>query len=634
MQEKMRKLVKTLIDSYPGALTGKELAALLKISEKSIQNYIHSLNKEAGLEMITSSNKGYRADYTASVNFLSQTTVASAIPQTFEQRYRWIVKKLLIDKTDEVDAFQLCEDLFISYQTLKIVVKKFNSAYENYNIQIKFKKNKLVVTGNEYDKRKAISGMIYDEGSCSYISFKSLEDQFERELVWGVKVLLEDFYSDWNLYINDFSKMNLLLHILIIIHRIRTNNYVEEEFADIPLQHNPYKSLVEKLDTYLYNSFNIHLIEEEKHNICMQCIINANSCPDDNVELQDYIEVDIADDVVHILKAVEAEYQIDIMDQAFFDRFIMHISLLLHRAKKREYIRNPLAKSVKSNCPFIFEVAVSIAVRLMKKFDNVIKEDEITYIALHIGQQIEKHIAENRKIRTVLLFPEYRDLGAKFYNSLLLEFGDVLLIDKIIRDEMELELLTYDLVITIVELQEITPIKSIVVPPFYYKLNKMLLIEIIDSIIEMKSKKLLMEKFDQYFEAELFVYRSETDKLTMIHQLCERLSQKGYVEDAFEQAVLDREYASSTAFGNIAIPHSQTHNGLKNKVAVAISDRGIMWDNTGKVNIIFLVSIRHEEAFELHAIYESLLKISQDESRNEALVKAKTIEEFKRIILK
>ncbi|MDR0922952.1 MAG: HTH domain-containing protein, partial [Hungatella sp.] len=187
MEEITRKLVKTLIDSYPDVLTGKELAMLLKVSEKSIQKYIHNLNKEAGLDIITSSNKGYKADYTASVRFLSQMIIPPSIPQTSEQRYRWIAKKLLIDKADEVDAFQLCEDLFISYQTLKNVIKKFNSAYENYKIQIKFRKNKLVVVGDEYDKRKAISGMIYDEGSHSYINYKVLEEQFEKELVWEVK---------------------------------------------------------------------------------------------------------------------------------------------------------------------------------------------------------------------------------------------------------------------------------------------------------------------------------------------------------------------------------------------------------------------------------------------------------------
>ena len=64
--------------------------------------------------------------------------------------------------------------------------------------------------------------------------------------------------------------------------------------------------------------------------------------------------------------------------------------------------RNPLTRSLKSTYPMIFEVAVFIASGLQERLGIPLPDDEIAYIAMHVGGQLDMgprgaHLRENAR---------------------------------------------------------------------------------------------------------------------------------------------------------------------------------------------------------------------------------------------
>ncbi len=85
-----------------------------------------------------------------------------------------------------------------------------------------------------------------------------------------------------------------------------------------------------------------------------------------------------------IARAAE-DYRVDLVDETFVLRLALHVQNLLRRAEESALTRNPLTRSLKTTYPMIFEVAVSIASGLHDRLGTPIHDDEIAYIAMHVG---------------------------------------------------------------------------------------------------------------------------------------------------------------------------------------------------------------------------------------------------------
>lgn len=80
--------------------------------------------------------------------------------------------------------------------------------------------------------------------------------------------------------------------------------------------------------------------------------------------------------------------------------------------------------------------------------------------------------------------------------------------------------------------------------------------------------------FHTYFEEDLTLIHPENAEWEwVISCLCKKLYTKNYTNQDFEEKVFKREYAATTAFGNIAIPHSVDMDAIKTSIALAISQK-------------------------------------------------------------
>ena len=110
--------------------TASELADVLDVSIRTVKMYVKEINTLAYHKVILSSNKGYTALKINDLGFLNE-------PQTlafsYSERSIYIIKKILIEHKP-LNTFDLCDELFISYSTLKSDLAKMNTLYQIFHI--------------------------------------------------------------------------------------------------------------------------------------------------------------------------------------------------------------------------------------------------------------------------------------------------------------------------------------------------------------------------------------------------------------------------------------------------------------------------------------------------------------------
>lgn len=138
--------------------------------------------------------------------------------------------------------------------------------------------------------------------------------------------------------------------------------------------------------------------------------------------------------------------------------------------------------------------------------------------------------------------------------------------------------------------------------------------------------------FHTFFEEELFLINPKSsNREQILNNLCKILQEKEYVDEDFESSVLKRENAATTAFGNIAIPHSVDMNAIKTCVSVAISKNGFQWGNN-TVYVVFLLAINKADKTTFRELYESLVSLFVDDDIIQEMRGCSSFKNFEQLI--
>ncbi|MDF9824807.1 lichenan operon transcriptional antiterminator [Breznakia sp. PF5-3] len=612
--------------------TSKELSNALGVSVRSIKNYVNTLNIQANEKIILSSNTGYTIHKSIALKLLDHQD--TQIPQTSEERAFYIVKQILVAHTSHLDLYELCESLYVSYSTLKADIAKMNKAFSNFHIEFVCENDTLKIIGSEKNKRKLVSYVIYEETNNKFMNADIIKDSFQDMPIDKINNVITKTFNKYNYYINDFANINLLLHIVIIIDRIKEGNIVNQKNADFVIEDENEHSLVFELCALLEKEFDIKFNKSEQYEIYMLFKTNANySLPSS----QDTLRKIVGSDIIHlandIIEKVNEYYYINLGNENFLTPFTLHLKNLILRAKNGAFTKNPMTQSIKTSCPTVYDIAIYISIELMDHYNIHINEDEVTFLALHIGAEIERQKTNDEKVKCILLCPEYMKISTQIYNQLLIEFGNQIDIIKTITSEEDLDKYSFSMCITTVRLQKKIVQDVIFIPPFLQQVDKVQIYDTINKIYNNRKNWILKSKFHQFFSAELFLANSnESTKHEVLHVLSSKMLDLNYVDETFEEKVLIRENAASTAFGNIAIPHAMKMEALKTSVSVCISKKGIHWNNQ-LVNIVLLVAINKADKRIFHDLYEALVELFSKEKVIQLVKECNTFTDFENLIL-
>lgn len=630
MRKKQEELINYLY-THNEKVTANILSKALNLSIRTIKSYIAELNMNYP-SLISSSNRGYVIDKVKANSLLQYK---DDIPQDYESRCIYIIKKTLLEKQDYIDIFDLCEELFISYSTLKKDIYKMNTSFANFKITFSSENNKLHVGGSEQNKRKLISHVMSEEVSGNFLNLTLLQESFPDYDLDDACTLIKDICKQHHYYLNDFSCVNFILHVTIMVSRINHGNHIINNNELIQVTNKNDEKIAKELCLALEQVFNVSFNSSEILEIYILFKNNANYINDENENVSLLVSDEIIQITKNIIKNVDEHFFINLDSDNFITPFMLHLKNLKNRLIKNNLLKNPMLDSIKISCPTIYDISTFIAYQLTLSFHENVNEDEIAFIALHVGTEIERQKKEETKVSCLLLCPEYLNITSTLHKKIMMDFGDQLTIQKSISFENEILGNNFDLLITTVPVLESTNYFTVLLPPFPMSYEKNKILDAIIRIENTKKSQILTNNLNFYFNEKLFYSMNEDiSKSAVINELAERMINLGYVEENFKEEIWKRETASSTAFMNIAIPHPMKMSAYKTSIGVVISHKGIDWGNQHFVNVVFMIAFNKIDNKHFHALYESLVLLFNEPIVISEIKKCKNFNDFKDIVIK
>jgi len=218
MKKHLIQLIRILKQSE-APITSSSLANALNVSPRSVKSYITEINDTLP-DTVTSSRKGYVIDKEKAEELLNESK--SLIPQTKDERVSYIINRLI--KQGVLNAYDLCDEMFVSYSTLKNDLVAVRRVLSETSLELINQNDTLVINGLEKNKRKLLSSLMYSESHNNFVNYEKMSEKFADIDVTFIKDTILKKFEEYHYFINDYSLENLILHATITIDRIR-NGY-------------------------------------------------------------------------------------------------------------------------------------------------------------------------------------------------------------------------------------------------------------------------------------------------------------------------------------------------------------------------------------------------------------------------
>lgn len=627
MKTKNIQLIRSLTEQLQ-PINSSTLASSLGVSVRSVKNYIKEIN-DAYPDTILSSRDGYQINKDQAMHILQ--AIDSRVPQSSKERVVYILSRII--KSDKaVDAYDLCDEMYISMSTMKNELQKVKRKMQHFDLELVSSNDRLTVIGLEKNKRKMLSTILYNESNVNFVNLKAIQNAFIDIDIEFIKDTVLKVFEQYHYYVNDYSLINLVLHIAIAIDRIRNNNVNTSDVHQFSAVRLHEYELAQIVVHELENRFNIKYTDAEIYELTLLLISRATTIDYKSINMnniEEFIGKDCLDLVNELILSVSSYYYIDLTEQEFFIRFALHIRNLLVRSKNNYFSKNPLTEGIKTSCPLIYDVSVVLANIIKERTGISINDDEIAYIAFHLGSALEAQKDLNTKITAVLYCPNYYNINRRLVDTINQHFTSDILITNILTDESEFEKIAEtDLILSTIPLSMI-PLQPVILISIFLNEKDIHQIRMkADDIKVKKKQKLFNDNLRSLIHPDLFDKRNDLqNKEHTIDIMVKMLVEKGYVEPSFKDEIYEREQMSSTAFNAFAIPHAMKMNAKKTGICLLLSDEPILWNNNA-VYLVMMLCFNKNERYVFNEIYDPITMILSEYENVRKVIQCNNYEEF------
>lgn len=608
LTERQNEIIK-LLNQYH-ILSADKIAKMLNVSTKTIRNEIHKINSSLNLNYIIS-QKG--------TGYLINEQIQLEKEYASEQNIQYLILKKFLNH-DFYNFYELADELFISESNLQRHIKRVNEIIQKRNSSIKIcrQQNQLYLNGTETEKRQITTYFLMNELNQYNFNLSMYQSLFLRIDILELQKIITEFNNAHHLNLRDVEIISLVIHVALMLERVIRGNEIINE---VDFVNDEYNHLSIQFANILQIRYEIKLNKSE---IKYLSLLLAGKVP--SIEENDINEV--KQFIQQLIIEINESFDVDLQqDSKFADNFLIHLIGLKRRITNHTFLNNPLIKELQKNFPVIYDMSVFIALKIQEFFSTQLYEDEIGYITLHLMGAIERlHTSLHKKI--VLIYP----FGQAGYDYIVKKINHIhdleieICCQLSMFDAFQIKEYQPDLVISFVHIEE-----KVGYP--IYVCHNLLLEEDIENIYNILKGNHTFKK-NVFFEKELFhIYNDIENKEDVIHRLCESLYYKGYVDQQYEGLVLAREQIAPTAYGSMfAIPHAVKKAGFATRIAVALLDKPIDW-NQQKVRLVFLFCLTKERNEEFDLLFEKLVGLLDESKKVKELLKCKDYEEFLELFL-
>jgi len=619
--EKWERLVDAL-GHADGWTTASELADRLGVTTRTIRNYAAQAN--SGGVIVESGPAGYRLDRAAWANRGAPARRDSSPPVRAAR-----VIRSLIDATDGLDVHETAAANHVSDSTFEADLARVRARLDGTGLTLVRQGPRITLEGPETARRRLLGALFRDESARGMLELDALRAAFPE--VSEFRTALVAGLADAGYAPNEYGLNDVLLHTAIALDRVATNHPLDEADAAAPPASSdgstaPVAASASTAADGPLAELLARLVDEH---------FGTSVGPADLAHLTRLLETRAATRttaaaqadaagrpisprvplVRRIVAGASAAYLVDLDDEDFIDRLALHVDNLVARASTSNLSRNPLTASIKAAYPLIYELAVYIASELARTEGIAVDDDEIAYIAMHVGAYLDQRRSRGEIVRVAVSAPAYHDVHTALAAR----------IRSAVDDEVELvapgeEAERADVLVAVIEPS--SPVERLVlVAPFPTEVDLERVRAEIARVRRARRRARLAASLSRYIAPELFVRGLRGfDRDGAIRMLGDRMISAGVIDRAYVEGALERERLSSTAFTeHLAVPHAMTMTARRTAIAIAIDDVPIDWGGAS-VNVVALIAFAESGRAEFQEVFDQFVEAFSERENVQRLV--------------
>ena len=607
-----------------------ELQTFLNVSRRSVINYINDLNTENN-GLILSSQKGYKITNKKIVQELMKKE-NSMIASCYEERKIELLHRIILGN-EKIDIDDAADSFYISSSCMRSDILRLKDELKEVGLTLNIKNNCISLFGTAKTKRKYILSLLNGEIEQNHFSLNSLQYLFTKVNIRDVEKIVTNALNRYDFFLDDYSLLNYVLHLSIAIETLSENsNDINEE--SLLIYSDKILEIVKIIHTDLEKTYDLDIPFTK---ILEASVLMSTRIVTKNINKMTYEQISkiIGKDVTELVDKITVNvhdiYGIDIKDDNFLVRFSFHIRNLLTRTNNQIALPNNNFVTIKDDYPFLYLIAQYVASIIGEKINSSLTEIEISYIALHFGVMMEEKSVIAKKINCAIVIYDYYNSGKTLFSKLSGEINGLNLATIVNSYDQILPTDNIDLIITTLPIDPSFDIPTVKINLVPTKTDFITLNRIINELRNSISTKELEKKIRKLFKKELFFVDKEFKNMDDVFTfLCNKMTDMNYVDYVFYNSLYVHEEIMSSAYKNIALPHSLETNSDEIKescIATIISEKEIDWTGTG-VNFVFMLALKNEDRSSFKEVIELLTSKMNSDKHQQAILKSANYDTF------
>lgn len=604
---KRTELLLAALQQASGPLTAAELAAKLGVTDRSIRNYVAQLNADA--VTVESSSLGYE--------LIGQVRPANRSESSPAVRTTRLIR-MLIDARAGIDVYESSAALFVSESTLEADLGKIRQRLDGTGLRLQRTGDRVRLIGPESGRRRLLSSLFREESQRDILELDEIQREFPAENLEAFKLSLIAALEAEQFTLNEYSINNVLLHLVIALDRVeRFGTRVDEDGPLAISGRSPAHHEIRRILAREIGAFFPTVLPESELEYLAALVATRVATPDvgRRATVGDYIEPERLQAIRGIIERASNEYLVDFSDEDFSARLALHLHNLVNRARDNAFSRNPLTQSMKASYPMIYELAVFVASELQQVEHIDVNEDEIAYIAMHLGSQLEQQRRSLDLVDVVVVTPAYHEIADQLLEKVtgvIAPHGQVRSV--LTRADIDWAGFSDELVVTTLS-PPVSSERIVVVTPFFNDADAEHVRSALARLRRSQRRSRIVGELLEYFDPAYFARNLDAATSTeFIHRLGAPLVERGIIGPEYLGAAIEREAISSTAFTeSLAVPHAMTMSATRTAISIAINEAPTAWGDR-QVNVIALIAFSESGRASFQEVFDQFVEVFSDDA--------------------
>lgn len=602
--------------------TAAALADALGVTPRSVRSYVTSLNARVSEGVaVESGPQGYRAGAQAAVALRAASDGA-----TPRDRLHRLVRALL-DADDGIDMFDAAYDLHVSSATFDADLARVRGLLGGTELTLERSASRAYLRGTEAAQRRLLSRMVHDEmddGAFDLVALRRTlgEDSADATVLAAFKTDLVDSLGGRGWFVNEFGIADVVTHFAIAADRVSRGRPLDTVTTELTARQ---QEVAPVIATLAERHLGVQLGAGDLQHLATLVLTrvvapgNIGAGIDDAGVLDPVVEAAVRE----VVEQAAAEFLVDIAHDDFIRRLALHTENLLHRSREEAWSRNPLTRSLKSTFPMIFDVAVFIASGVQERLGIPLHDDEIAYIAMHIGGRLERSRLPDHHLTATIVCPGFYELHELLRSSVDRSLGQAIdVVGVETRVDPDWEAMGADLVLT--TLDPPAPSDRIVrIQPFLTEADVERVHTAVARIRRSRRLTRLRTELERYFVPTAFVRGVDASHgpTGVIRQLGAMLVETGVIDDDYVERAIERENLSSTAFTDaLAVPHAMGMTATRTAIAIGVAEPSMAWGEN-RVQVIAMVAFSQHDREAFQTVFEQFVEVFSERDSVQRIVR-------------